>query len=303
VLKCVPFRNALESRRRDAGVALAPVAFASLAALCWGVADYTVARLGADMRALTTFACVQLGGFGALLVLGAALGVELPPRDRLLVILGIGAVGTFAYLLLYTALQMGPVSVASPVAATNGAIAAVFGVVFLHEPLGSGGVLGLVLVSAGVVSASAEPNAIQRAFRGRRPVLPGAVLALAAAVLIGLTLFLFDSVVGSVSLVTLLLIIRAVGAVTAVPILGALDAPPRRPALVAVAVGVLDAAGFVAFVLGLRVGRVAVVSPISSLFAVVTVILAWALLQEPLSTVQKVGIGLVIAGVPLLSGV
>jgi drug/metabolite transporter (DMT)-like permease len=284
-------------------VAIAPVAFAAVAALCWGVADYTVARLGADMRALTTFAFVQLGGFGSLLVLGTAIGSGFPPRDRLLLILGIGAVGTFAYLLLYTALQIGPVSVASPVAATNGAIAAVFGVVFLHEPLGQWGVVGLVLVSAGVVSASAEPNAIQRALRGRRPVLPGAALALAAAVLIGLTLFLFDSVVRSVSLVALLVTIRAVGAVTAVPILGALDAPPLRPALVAVVVGVLDAAGFVAFVLGLRVGRVAVVSPVSSLFAVVTVVLAWLLMREPLSTVQKAGIGLVIVGVPLLSGI
>jgi drug/metabolite transporter (DMT)-like permease len=298
----VPFRNALVPSGKGADVTLESVAFASAAALCWGVADYTVARLGADMRALTTFACVQLGGFGALVLLGLAIGVELPPRDRLLVILGIGVLGTFAYLLLYTALQIGPVSVASPVAATNGAIAAVFGVVFLHEPLGQWGLVGLVLVTAGVVSASAEPNAIQRALRGRRPVLPGAALALAAAVLIGLTLFLFDSVVRDVSLVTLLVIIRAVGATSAVPILGALDLPPLRPALVAVAVGVLDAAGFVTFVLGLRVGRVAVVSPISSLFAVVTVILAWLLLHEPLSTVQKAGIGLVILGVPLLSG-
>jgi drug/metabolite transporter (DMT)-like permease len=284
-------------------VAVFPVAFAALAALCWGVADYTVARLGADMRALTTFACVQVGGVAALLVLGAALGVSLPPQDRLLFVAGIGVVGTAGYLLLYTALQIGPVSVASPVAATNGAIAALLGVFFLQEPLGQWGLAGLVLVSAGVVSASAEPNAIQRSLRGERPVLPGAALALLAALLIGVTLFLFDAVVGSVSLVALLLVVRAVGVVAAVPIFGALESPPHRPALVAAAVGVLDAGGFVAFVLGLRVGRVAVVSPVSSLFAVVTVVLAWLLLKEPLSTVQKVGLALVFAGVPLLSGI
>jgi drug/metabolite transporter (DMT)-like permease len=266
------------------------------------VADYTVARLGADMRALTTFAFVQVGGFAALLALGAVLGVDLPPRDELLLVLAIGVGGTLGYLLLYTALQMGPVSVASPVAATNGAIAAILGVVVLHEPLGTWGLVGLGLVSAGVVFASAEPNAIQRALRGRRPVLPGAALALGAAVLIGLTLFSFDTVVESVSLVTLLLVIRAVGAVAAVPVLGALETPTRRPILIALGVGVLDAAGFVAVALGLRVGRVAVVSPISSLFAVVTVVLAWLFLREPLSTVQKAGIVLVVAGVPLLSG-
>lgn len=282
-------------------MAVAPVALASLAALCWGVADYTVARLGADMRALTTFAYVQIGGVAALLALGAILGVDLPPRDRLSLVVGIGVVGTLGYLLLYTALQIGPVSVASPVAATNGAIAALLGVVVLSEPLGRWGLVGLGLVSVGVVSASAEPNAIQRALRGRRPVLPGAAFALAAAVLTGTTLFLFDAVVDSVSLVALLLVIRTVGALAAVPILGALETPSTRPAAVAGAVGVLDAGGFVAFVLALRVGRVAVVSPISSLFAVVTVVLAWVLLREPLSTVQKAGLVLVFVGVPLLS--
>lgn len=283
------------------------VAYAVVAALCWGVADFVVARLGDRTTTLATFAHTQVGGLAAIVAFAAAVGVARPPAGRLPALLALGLAGVVAYLLLYAALQVGPVAVASPLAATNGAVAAVLGVALLGESLGTAGTAGLVLVTAGVVGASVEPERIRETLAGGTgAVAPGAALAALAALAGGATLFAFETVTAGVSLVVTLLGVRVVGAAVALPLL-----PPNRFAgrpdatvrALAVGVGVLDVAGLAGFVLGLRTGRVAVVAPVSSLFAVVTVLLAWALLSEPLSTVQRVGVGLVLAGTPLLASV
>lgn len=286
---------------------VAAVGYAALAALCWGVADFAVARLGDRLTALATFAHAQVGGLVALLALAAVVGADRPPSGRLPALLAIGLVGAVAYLLLYTALQIGPVAVASPLAATNGAVAAVLGVVLLGESLGRAGTAGLVLVTGGVVGAAVEPERVRDALdRDAGAVTPGAALALLAALALGGTLFAFETVAAGGSLLVVLLAVRLVGSVVGLPLLvpnrfaGRPDAGSRA---LAAGVGVVDAAGLGGFVLGLRTGRVAVVGPVSSLFAVVTVLLAWVLLREPLSTVQRVGVALVLVGTPLLAGV
>ncbi|WP_435176365.1 EamA family transporter [Halorussus sp. AFM4] len=275
------------------------------AAVGWGVADFLVARVGDRLGTVATFAYAQLSGAlvlaGAVAVVGAP--TDLPP-DLWLALGGLGVVGAAAYLLLYGSLQVGPVAVASPIAATNGAVAAVLGVVVLREPLGDAGAVGLALVTLGVVGSSVDVADLRRAVRGEATVLPGAALAVAASLALGSVMFALELFGDAVSLLALVLAIRAVGGLASLPLVVRSEAAvsPRLLAQL-VAIGVVDAAAFVCFVLGLRAGRVAVVGPASSLFAVVTVVLAWLFLKESLTATQRVGIGLVLLGVPLLAGV
>ena len=66
-------------------------------------------------------------------------------------------------------------------------------------------------------------------------------------------------------------------------------------------IGVLDAAGFVAFNLGIGTTMVSLVSPAASLLTLVTVLLARFYLGERLVFNQRVGFGLTLMGVFLLS--
>lgn len=275
------------------------------AAVGWGVADFLVARVGDRLGAVTTFAYAQLTGA---LVLAGAVVVGGAPTDLTtglwLALLGVGAVGAGAYLLLYGSLQVGPVAVASPIAATNGAVAAVLGVVVLDEPLGGAGAVGLALVTLGVVGASVDVGDLRRAVDGEATVVPGAALAVVASLSLESVMFALELFGETVSLLTLVLAIRAVGGLVSIPVVVRSDAAVSPNLLLQlVAIGVVDATAFVCFVLGLRAGRVAVVGPVSSLFAVVTVVLAWLFPKESLTATQRVGIGLVLLGVPLLAGV
>lgn len=279
-----------------------PLLLAGLAALGWGVADYAVARVGEEVETLATFAYAQVGGAVAAVLLAALIGVGPPAPGKWPALLAVGVVGAVAYLLLYAALQVGPVAVASPVAATNGGVAAVLGVLLLGETLGTPATAGLVLVTAGVVAASLQPDALRAALAGSSPVLPGAGLGAVAALVLGATLFLLDLVADAASPLLVVLVVRIVGSVLGVPLAEATVERPARAMLPwVVGIGVVDAVAFGAFVLALRGGKVAVVAPISSLFAVVTVALAWALLREPLSLVQKAGVAVTLVGLPLLS--
>jgi drug/metabolite transporter (DMT)-like permease len=78
--------------------------------------------------------------------------------------------------------------------------------------------------------------------------------------------------------------------------------PPRDRAtwLAILGVGVLDTVGFTAYAIGTTGDSVAV-SVLSSLFAAVTVLLAWIFLRERPRSIQWVGIAAIFAGLILVS--
>lgn len=57
-----------------------------------------------------------------------------------------------------------------------------------------------------------------------------------------------------------------------------------------IGVGILDTAAIIAGMLGLATGQVAIVSVLSSLYSVVTIVLAWLFLREKLRWSQWLGI-------------
>lgn len=275
--------------------------FGLLAALGWGVADFLVAHTGARVGERTVFAIAQ--PIGALLLLAVLLqrGVPLAPLVSTQVLV-VGLVGAVALLALYTALRMGPVAIASPIGATYGGIAALFAILVGGESLGLLAIGGAVAITVGVVLVSADPRAVQSALLERDSIRPTVGLAILAALGLGASNYLLDALAFSVGPIAAVFGIRVVGSAVGTPFLGDVPSIPRVEYVPLVAVGVLDTGAFVAFALGISAERVAVVTPIASLFALVTVALARVILNERLTPAQWVGVALVIFGTPLLSG-
>lgn len=77
--------------------------------------------------------------------------------------------------------------------------------------------------------------------------------------------------------------------------------PRGRPQRLAIAAGALDVTATVLLLTALREGLVVVVAPMAALAPAFTVIWAWALLKEPITRHQVVGLGLALAGLVLIA--
>lgn len=275
--------------------------FGLLAALGWGIADFLVAHTGARVGERTVFAVAQPIGAIVLLAVLLQRGATLGPLVSTQVLV-VGGLGGVALLALYTALRMGPVAIASPIGATYGGVAAFFAILLGGEHLGYLAIGGAIAITLGVVLVSADPRAVQSALLERDSIRPTVGLAILAAIGLGASNYLLDALALSVGPIAAVFGIRVVGSIIGTPFLGDLTSIPRAEYGPLLAVGILDTGAFVAFALGISAERVAVVTPIASLFALVTVALARVFLKERLTPVQWIGVALVIIGTPILSG-
>jgi len=81
-----------------------------------------------------------------------------------------------------------------------------------------------------------------------------------------------------------------------------LGAPRRHTGLLVAGIGLLDTLAFVCNNVGTTLGLVSVVSVLGSLFAAVTVLVAWLALGERMARRQWAGVALILGGVALVSG-
>jgi drug/metabolite transporter (DMT)-like permease len=273
------------------------------ASAAWGTADF-VGGLRAKTVPLPAVLFVSQGiGLVTIAVVLAALGRPLPEDERLLLSLaaGVAAVGELG--LLYLALGRGPVIVVAPVAALGAAIpvaAGLLGGEVITFPVA----LGIGLALLGSFAAGYQPGA-----EGSDHVAPGALLALAAALGIGLFLILFDAasaadpywatggmrVAGWLAALGFLIVSGVRVAAT----------PTRLGAgvLISIAlIGLFDVAADAAFATASTHGELGIVAVLSSLYPVVTVALGFMVLHERVRIPQLIGVGLAFVGIALLGG-
>jgi drug/metabolite transporter (DMT)-like permease len=205
-----------------------------------------------------------------------------------------GACGAIAILAFYRALALGTMSVVAPIVATSAIVPVLAGVLDGERPE----LLqwaGMAAALTGVALASMEPGG--RSLDSRRALQ----LALLAALMIGLSLVFLDRAADHDAL-------TGVGAmrVVAVPLLALVvlhtraRAPLRALPRLGV-IGLLDTGANTAFALATTGGLLSLVAVLGGLFPVVTVALAYVLLHERLQPVQRAGVALALAGIPLIS--
>jgi drug/metabolite transporter (DMT)-like permease len=178
------------------------------------------------------------------------------------------------------------------------AVPVAFGLVQGEQPGARAGV-GMVVAVAAVVLVSAEGGGSLRPADRR-----GVTLALGAGLLFG-CFFVGISLTDDDSGLWPLLAAR----VASLVLIGALVAggritaarPRGRPGWATAGAGVFDGAGNVLYLLAIREGLLTVGTVLSSLYPVATVGLAWLVLRERFSPVQRAGMLLAVPAAVLLA--
>ena len=269
-------------------------ALALAAAVSWGIGDFLGGLKSRALRPVAVLIVAQPIG-GALLGLWVALRGQGPPGTAVLWACLASVFGTTGLIAFYRGMAAGALSIVAPIAGAGAAIPVIWGLARGDHP-SSYQELGFATALIGIVLASFE----------RRPdaarIAAGVGWAAIAMLAFGGYYipmhaasqgdFLWAAFVFRLTSTTLIaaawLVLRPPGAHRA-------DLP------VLASIGVLDTGGNVFFSAASAKGLVSVVSILASLYPVVTVLLARAVLAERVHRSQELGIALALAGIVLIS--
>ena len=235
---------------------------ALIASLLWGTADF----LGGQASRRNPAAMVALVGqaFG-LVVLALILAFHGVDSKAIAPGIVTGLLGAVAVLSFYRALAVGTMSIVAPIVATSAIVPVLWGV-----------------------------------FDGERP---GALqwLGIVAALGIGIGLVFLDRAAEHDAFTGV-----AAARLAAIPILFAIVLQQRARAPLSAwpafaAIGLLDTGANSAFAIATTSGLLSLVAVLGGLFPVVTVALAYFILHERLRPIQRAGVLLALAGIPLIS--
>ena len=273
------------------------IVYALSSSLVWGCADFLGGLFSRRLPLAAVTLISQAAGLVALLVWLAGSGFHVSGTALALGALGGigGAIGLSAF---YKGLAIGTMSIVSPVAACGALVP--FGIsLATGERPAAAAIGGAVIALVGAVLASLDER---RAEGDRRR---GAVLAVVAAIAIGLFVYFLGLASKHGTALSALLGAR-IGSISLLLVGSALLRMPRRLARGDVpgvaAIGLLDTGANALFVLASAGGFLSVVSVLGSLYPVVTLLAAHALLGERISLPQRLGVGLALAGVAIVAG-
>jgi drug/metabolite transporter (DMT)-like permease len=270
------------------------------AAAAWAISTLCSSRSSRMIDPWSVVAFVMLVGLVITVPVAAVEGVPAHLDAQSLTWLAISGAGNVGGLgLAYSALAIGQVAVVAPVISTEGAIAAVVALL-AGESLSPGVGLALGMAALGVCLSSVPAD---HPTEGRNVGHPLAMaLAVASACVFGASLYATGRAGATLPSAWVVLSARVIGTVTLlIPL--ALTGRLRltRPALPLVVVaGVCEVLGFYSYTAGARHG-IAVAAVLSSQFATLAAVGAYALFGERISRIQLAGVTSVIAGVALLS--
>ncbi len=266
-----------------------------MSSVLWGTGDFLGGLRSRSRPAVAVVAGSMLSGLVVIALVALVYGAYDDPSGWLpwAVLAGVaGAAGLTAF---YWALASGTMGVVSPIAALGVSVPVVIGFIRGEVPSTLQGV-GLAVALAGAIATSG-------------PELSGRVsgrsvqLAAFAGVCFGLVFVAVDQGAKSSPMMTLIamritsLVLFVIAAI-ALRSLGGLDRTDIWPLTV---VGTFDVTANLTFALASNRGYVSVVSVLGSLYPVMTVLLARAVLHERMQTIQSAGVGITMLGVVFIS--
>ncbi|MFI5372089.1 MAG: EamA family transporter, partial [Candidatus Eisenbacteria bacterium] len=270
---------------------------AMAASVLYGSADFTggVASRRASVPVATLTA--WLAGLVALTI-AAPFVAGTPHRADLAWAVAGGAAGALGGGLLYRALAIGPVGIASPIFCVVGLGLPVVVGLALGERPHLPGVVGLLLAPLSIVLLTADDGGGEPGV-ARRALVP----SLAAGLVIGFFLVFMSRIREGTGMWPLALA-RLVGTLAALGFVLARRLPVTPPAgarAVSTGAGVLDAAANVAYVYAVQRGSLALVAALVSLAPATTVMLGRGVLHERWHRWQALGLALALAAGVLIS--
>ncbi len=287
----------------------ASIATGLAAALCWGTADYLSRSQSEKVGYYRTIIYSHLITLLTVLLLVPVISPGLAfPAYPVLILVGAGIVNFGAFVFLYQAFHRGVVSVVAPVVYTYPAVTAVLAVALLGASLSLLQVVALAGIIAGVILLSTRFSELRAYLRGTGApsMTKGVGLAIGGSACFGTVYVGIGYAATSVSYVLPVIILRIV-AISAGFLLAPVLRQESRPSRLVfsrtmVAMGVLEAFGFLAFTYGIASAGSAlpVVTALSGMGGAVAASYGLAFLKERLETNQMLGVFLSLAGVFVL---
>ena len=285
------------------------------AAAAWALSTLSSSRSSRLIDPASVVAWMML--VGLVITVPAAAASGLPARlgagsGAWLVASGVGNV--VGLVLTYRALRVGQVALVAPLVSTEGAVAAVIAVI-AGEPVAAGVAVTLVAVVVGVCLASApdrrraadspaQASAPDRTRAADTPSHPthAVVLAMAAALAFGASLYATARAGAELPVSWVVLSARAIGAVAlALPLAISGRLEITRPAVpFVVTSGVCEVLGFYSYTTGSRHG-IAVAAVLASQVGGLAAVGGYFLFDERLSRKRTLGVCTMLAGVAVLS--
>jgi drug/metabolite transporter (DMT)-like permease len=249
---------------------------------------------------LAVVAVSQVTGLAGVAVVVAVGGHSMPSLSDLWPAAAGGIAGVIALAAFYRGLAIGTMSIVAPISATGAAVPVFVGLATGDRP-GALVLAGILIAVIGVMFASREeaPEGSVAAAVARRSVL----LALVAALGFGTFFVGMDASASSDVWWALLAARTASCSMLCVVVAIARPEFPREPKTLGflAAVGLGDLAANACFAAATNEGLLSVVSVLASLYPVVTVLLARAVLGERVRREQGVGIVAALVGVALIA--
>ena len=275
-----------------------PVLLSLAASSCWGVADFLGGLQSKRVPVPVVLCLVEGTGLALVLVIIAATGEPFPGTRAAILSVVAGVAGVIALGCFFRALSIGTMSIVAPISATGVSLPVVVGIA-TGDRLSTVVAIGLAVTVSGVVLASRERHDdVERAAAGRLSV----GLALVAALGFG-SYFVMSDVAADDSVLWLLALSRIipVPALAAFAWRRAMPPPPGRATLLLVLAGTLDCGATGLYGLANTKGALSIVAVVGSLYPVMTLILARAVLSERIRRVQQVGVVAALAGVAMIA--
>jgi len=274
------------------------VNFALLACFCWGTSQFLAGMKSRVIPVMTLVVLTSISGFAVILVVAVARGVPIPRDPRLLYAVLGGATGVCGLYCLYRGLAVGAVSIVVPVSSLCVVLPVAASLIRGEIPHPVQGI-GIVTAICGGVLISFEKQPFKQTGSTARGIVP----AIGAALGFG-TFFVVMDLAGSVDplwaatisrLSFFLLILPAVLYTRPNLKVGAVHLP------VVFTIGMLDATAAFAYTAATTKGMLSLVAVISSLYPVVSLILAALFFKERLRSFQYAGVLLILLGVAMIS--
>ncbi len=273
----------------------------------WGTAIFLAALASRRLGNVLTLFWMQLfgflvGSFFFLINFGSFTFTAVTRNIPLLIVVAI--LQAIAYLAFYKGLEKAQVSLVSPIGATWGLITAVLGVIFFKELLSITQLLAIGLIVTGIVLLSIN---IQELISLKRVnLLVGVKEGIVAMLGWGISLFLLVPATKDLGWFLPAFIFRffVLLLMTGFIVLSKKTFVPvstKLPTLLLLLIGVFDIGGFFSYSIGVAGSNSSIVAPISSAFALVTVLLARIFLKEKLEVNKIVGISAIVGGLILIS--
>jgi drug/metabolite transporter (DMT)-like permease len=277
-------------------------ALGAAAALAWGFSDVIVthyARRIGYLRAL-----VVIHGLSLVPLALLALMVD-PPEPvttaSLVSAAALGPVAVVAYMGFYKALELGPISIVSPIVSAFGAVVVLLALLVLGDTLTEVQAIGCLLVLSCVVLASIETSGSDRAGG------TGIALSLVACFSFGLYLFLQGQLADELGWLLPILVSRIVAVLMLCALLAAMPGDEPRQALGVAGVagcagtGALEASAYLFFNRGAEIGEIALTGAAASAYPVIPILVGLFALRERVARHQLLGVAGVLVGMIVLS--